>query len=257
MMPASPAFPSLDQRIAVTRRPRRFAVMHQRWEQLLFLHWTVPPETVQATLPPGLFVDTHDGRAYLGLVPFFMRGVRPRFCPPVPGLSNFLELNLRTYVHDGRGRPGVWFYSLDADQPLAVRIARAGFGLPYFHATMDAHRTEDGWVDVRATRPGDVEQRFRYRPERLVGPATPGSLEFFLVERYLLFSYRERRGLLEVGQVHHAPYPLASVELDRFSERLFALNGFTEPGRPPDHAIMAGGVAVSIYGLQRAAGPRP
>lgn len=167
MMPAPPAFRSLDQRIAVTRRPRRFAVMHQRWEQLLFLHWTVPPETVQATLPPGLFVDTHDGRAYLGVVPFFMRGVRPRFCPPVPGLSNFL------------------------------------------------------------------------------------------VERYLLFSYLERRGLLEVSQVRHAPYPLAGVELDRFSERLFALNGFAEPGRPPDHAIMAGGVAVSIYGLQRAAGPRP
>ncbi|MBD3220052.1 DUF2071 domain-containing protein [bacterium] len=244
--------PTVEQRIEATRRPAgRSLVMHQRWERLLFLHWRVEPEVIQATLPPRLVVDTHDGHAYLGVVPFLMRGVRPRFCPAVPGVSSFLELNLRTYVHDDRGRPGVWFYSLDANQPIAVALARALFSLPYRHAVMRAAVADDGWVDVSSRRRGDQEQRFRYRPGAPLGPADPGSLEYFLAERYLLFAHRPRDGALLMGQVHHAPYPLTDVEVAAASRRLFTLNGFADPGRPAEHAMMAAGVAVSIYGLQR------
>lgn len=104
---------------------RRPAVMHQRWESLLFLHWRVPAATIQQTLPAGLTVDTFEGEAYLGISPFFMRQVRPTGLPAVPWLSDFLELNVRTYVYNADGVPGIWFYSLDCDQPLAVAGARA------------------------------------------------------------------------------------------------------------------------------------
>ena len=247
-----PIAPTIDQRLAAARRPSgRFRVMTQRWEQLLFMHWALPPDAVQATLPPGLTVDTHGALAWLGVVPFFMRDVRPRFCPAVPGLSHFLELNLRTYVHDADGRPGVWFYSLDANQRLAVAVARKLFSLPYVRAAMQAERDDDGWIDLRSARPGDQEQRFRYRAADPLGPAAPGTLDHFLVERYLLFSHRPRDGALFVGQVHHAPYPLATAEVTSASRRLFRLNGFADPERFADHVVMAGGVSVDIYPLQR------
>jgi uncharacterized protein YqjF (DUF2071 family) len=115
-------------------------VGRQRWRDLLFLHWRVPVSTVQRTLPEGLTVDTFDGDAWVGIVPFAMQGVRPRFFPPVPWLSWFLELNVRTYVLDAQGVPGVWFHSLDCDQPVAVEIARRCFHLPYMHARMRATR---------------------------------------------------------------------------------------------------------------------
>jgi uncharacterized protein len=111
--------------------------MYQQWRDLLFLHWEYSTATIQATLPDGLYVDTFDGKAYLGVVPFFMRNIRPRYLPTVPGISNFMELNLRTYVHDREGVPGVWFYSLDANQHLAVKIARRFFHLPYVFAHMN------------------------------------------------------------------------------------------------------------------------
>jgi uncharacterized protein YqjF (DUF2071 family) len=242
--------PTLDGRVALTRRPRdRRPVMYQRWEQLLFLHWTVAPEAIQATLPPGLTVDTYNGRAWLGVVPFFMKGLRPCYCPAVPGLSNFLELNLRTYVYDQHGRPGVWFYSLDANQRIAVKIAQTVFSLPYVYARIEARLASDGWLTFQSKRPGKDLQSFRYREGALLTQATPGSLEFFLVERYLLFSY-SRKGQLFAGQVHHAPYPLREVEVNAHSRDLFRLNGFDDPERPFEHALMAPGVAVSVYGLE-------
>ena len=128
--------PTMAQREAMRRRPKRGPVMYQRWYDLLFLHWAWDAAEIQATLPAGLTVDTFDGQAWLGVVPFAMSGVRPRGLPAVGGLSAFLELNLRTYVHAADGTPGVWFYSLDCEQRLAVMIARTLFGLPYRHARM-------------------------------------------------------------------------------------------------------------------------
>lgn len=223
--------------------------MFQRWENLLFMHWEMDPEIIQLTLPDGLQVDTFQDRAYLGIVPFFMKGIRPRFLPPVPGLSSFLELNLRTYVHDRHGRPGVWFYSLDANQWLAVKIARGVFSLPYFHARMSATLDARNGIEFRSRRPRSIDQVFHYKPEVPLGRAAPGSLEFFLTERYLLFSYNPRGKRLFMGQVHHEPYPLATARVSSYSKELFTLNGFEEPQREADHVIMADGVDVSVYGL--------
>src|SRR6202795_1171781 len=134
--------------------PRRLSpVMYQRWLHLLFLHWPLATEIVQRTLPQGLQADTFEGHAWVGIVPFFMRGVRPAGFVAVPGISNFLELNLRTYVLDDYGRPGIWFYSLDANQALAVPLAGAAFALPYKFAEMRA-RISDGEVDYRSHRFG-------------------------------------------------------------------------------------------------------
>ena len=131
---------SAIDRVAPTRRPDQRAVMRQRWADLLFLHWPVAPETLQPLLPPGLTLDTFEGQAYVGLVPFTMTGVRPVWAPPVRWLSNFHETNVRTYVHREGKDPGVWFFSLDAANSIAVRIARAAWKLPYHYARMSLSR---------------------------------------------------------------------------------------------------------------------
>src|SRR2546423_6570111 len=121
-------------------KPGMRQVMQQRWELLLFLHWIVSPDVIQATLPNELTVDTFEGKAYLGLTAFFMTSVRPVGIPALPWLSYFQELNVRTYVYDKSGAAGVWFYSLDCNQPAAVLAARSLLGLPYFHAKMSASK---------------------------------------------------------------------------------------------------------------------
>lgn len=242
-----PITPTPESRLAVRKRPDRAHAMHQRWEQLLFLHWRWDVTEIQRRLPPGLFVDTFQSDAWLAIVPFYMRGIRPRFVPSVPGISNFLELNVRTYVHDERGRPGVWFYSLDCNQPLAVWTARTFFHLPYHHARMKA-AAKDGWIDYDCHRHGKTDgARFRYSVAAQSKTAEPGSLEFFLAERYLLFSQTSRG--LRCGQVHHSPYPLAEAKVENWSFEPLLQAGFTNPGRPPDHIIGSPGVDVLVYPL--------
>lgn len=223
--------------------------MFQRWSDLLFLHWNVEPECVQATLPEGLEVDCHEGRAWLGVVPFFMQKVRPRFLPSVGPISNFLELNLRTYVHDASGRPGVWFYSLDASQPVAVRLGRKLFHLPYHDAAMSAERSE-GLVDYHCHRRGTAPSErscFRYGPGEPLDRPEPGSLEYFLLERYYLFSARPDSGRLFAGQVHHHPYPADRSRVERYSTVPIDQAGLTVGGREPDHALFSRGVDVEIF----------
>lgn len=256
--------PTPEQRIACTRLPTdRQPALFQKWRDLLFLHWSVDPALIQQTLPPGLQVDTCEGRAYLGVVPFAMKGVRPRFCPPVPGLSTFPELNLRTYVHDEAGWPGVWFYSLDAHQRLAVAVAKRFFHLPYHYATMRAGHLppkqaspKQGSGQSRAftsQRPHGRKQEFTYTPGRPLPPTRPGSLEFFLVERYLLYSWNPRNRRLYRGQVHHRPYPLREASVERYSAELFSVNGFDQPQNAPESVMASDGVDVTIYPLQNLA----
>ena len=168
--------------------------MRMRWVDLLFAHWPMPVEALRPLVPPGLELDTFDGQAWLGIVPFRMEDVAPRFLPAVPGLGAFPELNVRTYVRRGRRR-GVWFLSLDAASRFAVEGARAAFHLPYFRARMSSE-TEAGWVEYRSER---VDRRGpaarfegRYRPIGPVEPAAPGSLAAFLTDRRGLV--RGRRG---------------------------------------------------------------
>lgn len=245
--------PTLEQRQEMCRRPDDVMVMHQCWERLLFLHWEMEPAILASTLPKGLSLDTHEGKAYIGVVPFFMRGIRPRFCPSVPGISDFLEMNLRTYVHDAQGRPGVWFYSLDANQPLAVMVARALFRLPYQHASMSAQLESGDWVRYRSRRSWtQVETDYLYRGVGEASACTPGTLEYFLAERYLLYSGDDNG--LYCGRVYHTPYPLMKAEVERWSDRLLLLSGFDSPGRPPDLRHYSPGVRVEVFPLRAAGG---
>lgn len=247
------SLPTLTDRLVWREEPRqRKPVMFQKWRDLLFLHWRVEPALIQATLPPGLFVDTFAGSAYLGLVPFFMRDIRPRFLPAVPGISNFLETNVRTYVYDKNGTPGVWFYSLDASQWLAVFVARTFFKLPYFHARMKAARAA-GVIQYETQRRHTQTSAsvFHYQPQGSPSEAQPGTLEFFLVERYILFA--ETRAGLACGQVYHTPYPIQPASVSQWDGALLAQAGFLLPQHPPDHVLMSPGVNVNIYALLPAA----
>lgn len=236
--------PTLQDRLAVREKPVASPVMYQTWRDLLFLHWEIDPAEIRSRIPEQLEVDLFEDRCYLGLVPFFMQKVRPRFLPPVPWLSNFLELNVRTYVHDADGRPGVWFFSLDCDQPLAVEIARRFFHLPYQHARMEAG---EGTYSCR--RKGqDETASYRYQVEPPFRTAEPGSLEFFLLERYLLFS-QSRSGSIHCGRVHHQPYEFKSIPAERSSLLPFRWEGFALDG-PPVSALVSPGVPVKIHPLE-------
>lgn len=233
-------------RIAPTRRPDAAPAMRQSWRELLFLHWEVPAGTVQRSLPSGLSVDTFEGRAFVGLVPFAMRDVRPVWSPSVPGLSHFLECNVRTYVHAGGENPGVWFYSLDAANPVAVLIARSRWRLPYFWARMRLRRDGAGRDYVTVRRRDAAFCRVRYRPEGGPAAAVPGTLEHFLAERYLLYAGDTRR--LWRGQVHHRPYPLQPARVEALRQDLVAAAGFDTGGAPLAH--YAAGVEVEVFGLR-------
>ncbi len=240
--------PTDEQRLAVRNRPNQSPIMYQTWEHLLFLHWEIDPALIQATLPAGLTVDTYRGKAYLGIVPFYMNFVRPRFLPAVPKLSFFLETNLRTYVYDENGVPGVWFYSLDCNQPLAVWMARTFFKLPYFHAKMKARR-EGAVVEYATQRRGWREKgEFVYAPTSQPKTAQIGSLEFFLGERYVLFA-NTRKGI-KSGQVWHTPYQLSSVSVSKYTTELIELAGFPAVTRPFDHALYSAGVRVNVFSLR-------
>jgi uncharacterized protein YqjF (DUF2071 family) len=246
--------PTDPARVADRTAPAGPCVGYQRWHRLLFAHWTVPAAAVQARLPPGLFVDTFAGEAYLGLVPFFMQRIRPRGLPPVPGISWFLEFNLRTYVFDEHGRPGVWFYSLDCNQALAVAVARRWFHLPYEHATMRASMDGDtcDFTSRRrdASAPAD---RFTWTvPAPAGNPAPVGSLEFFLAERYRFFTVR-RDGAIVTACVRHAPYRLHAATATRWSTTVAGLAGFN-PGGPPVSVLAADTVDVAIHPLRPLAG---
>ncbi|MFK7910859.1 MAG: YqjF family protein [Akkermansiaceae bacterium] len=245
------SIPTEAQRLAERQPPHSPVVMKQDWAHLLFLHWEIEPEKIQDTLPPGLSVDTHQDKAYLGLVPFFMERIRPAYCPAVPGISWFQELNFRTYVHDEQGRPGVWFYALECNQWLAVKIARRLFHLPYQHAKMASSKNK-GTLTYSSKRKGcDQLQTFQY-PAELSHSKTSeqGTLEFFLLERYKLFS-ADKNGIIHSGVVHHKPYQFQEVEITDYSTKLFSLCGFEEPNSPPVSSLIAETVSVDIHPLKK------
>ena len=243
--------PSLAQRIAARDHGIASPVMYQRWSDLLFLHWRWDAAEIQKLLPPGLFVDTHEGDAWIGIVPFFMNRIRPRFLPPVPGLSWFLELNVRTYVFDKNGTPGVWFFSLDCNQSIAVRVARKFFGLPYFDAKMSARGSANDRIHYQCQRVGAASSSiFEYALADESKLAEPGSLDFFLAERYILFANTPRG--LRLGRVQHVPYPLCEAKVARFDQGPCRWNGMVLPDVPPDHIIGSRGVDVRIGALEKA-----
>ena len=248
-----PALPTNAQRLIARETPvNQRQWMHHTWKDLLFLHWRFDADVIQRTLPRGLTVETFDGSAWVGIVPFQMRNIRPVYCPQLPGVSNFLELNVRTYAFDAHGRPGVWFYSLDANCWPAVIGARWSYRLPYHWARMSFDRDSAtgrvSYVSSRRAAANPMETEFEYQPR---GAATashdPESLPFFLIERYLLFAYRSNQ--LFAGQVHHRPYAVQTADVRRWDATMLALNRLPVPDREPDHVAYSAGVDVRVFGL--------
>jgi uncharacterized protein YqjF (DUF2071 family) len=179
------------------------------WNHLLFAHWAVDPEVLRPLIPAGLEVDTFEGQAWVGVVPFWITGLRARGLPAVPGTANFNEINVRTYVRGG-GRAGVWFFSLDADNVLAVLGARLLFHLPYFNARITRAVTgERVRYHNRRLHPGAPVVAFAatYGPAGATFVPQVGSLEYWLTARYRLFS-RDGRGRLYRAEIRHAPWAL-------------------------------------------------
>lgn len=209
-------------------------VLAMSWHELLFMHWPVPADALRPLIPSALDLDTFDGGAWLGVVPFRMSGVRPRFLPGVPWLSGFPELNLRTYVTAG-GKPGIWFFSLDAHNPVAVRLARATFKLPYYDARMSCRVSgeEVRYASVRTHRGAPpAEFRGRYRPTGETFGSRPGTLEHFLTERYCLYS-ADNRGRVRRGDIHHHLWPLRRAEAEVASLEMTAQIGVGLPDTEP------------------------
>jgi uncharacterized protein len=182
--------------------------MGQTWERLLFAHYRVPAETLRPLVPDGLDVEEHSGSAWVGVVPFVLSALRVRGLLPLPYVSSFRELNVRTCVTRD-GKPGIWFFSLDASSRLAVEAARRLYHLPYFQAEISTRRRGDEILYECSRNRGRVFSA-AYRPAGPVAPAQPGSLEHFLIERYCL--YAEHEGALYRGEIHHRPWPLQPAE---------------------------------------------
>lgn len=206
-------------------------VMFQSWRRLLFAHWPLPPEQLRPLVPAALELDTFEGAAWVGLTPFELRGLRARFTPAVPGPSDFPELNLRTYVRVG-DRPGIFFFTLEAASDLAVAAARMFYRLPYHRATMEI-REENGWVHYRSERKeGGATFRGRYRPTGAVSEARPGTLDYFLTERYALYTVLRDGGVLG-ADIHHRPWPLQPAEAEIEENTVAAAHGIELPERDP------------------------
>ncbi len=253
-MSHSKSITDLERRAAAVRPVGRNSGT-QKWQHLLFLHWEVSFELVRQLVPAELEIDTFDGRCFIGLVPFRMREIRPAWLPR-RWAFNFFETNVRTYVHY-RGRPGVYFFSLDANSRLAVWAARLGWSLPYFYANMKGtdpgcEPTNDrtGRWTYSCDRHG-LKSHAEFRAPTSFGTARIGTLEYFLLERYYLFVQRAKR--IYVGQVHHAPYPFATADLLECHDQLVPAAGFPTPGQPPSLVHYSPGVDVEVFAIKSTA----
>lgn len=214
--------------------PRAPWVMAQQWHDLLFAHWPLPPETLRPLVPEVLPLDTFGGQAWVGVVPFQMRGVRPRLLPALPWLSSFPELNMRTYVTLDE-KPGVYFFSLDAANPVAVALARVFFHLPYFRAVMRCTRKDDTIAyESQRGHAGAPPAALRasYRPTGPVYHAAPGSLDEWLTERYCFYAPGRERHVFRC-EITHAPWPLQPAELTLAANTTAASSGIPLPNTPP------------------------
>ena len=204
--------------------------MAQVWHDLLFAHWPVAFESLRPLVPPQLALERFESQCWVGVVPFWMSGVRARGMPAIPGLSRFPELNVRTYVTCGE-KPGVYFFSLDAGSRMAVWGARAVYYLPYFFAEMKADYAGDEILYRSTRRTQQAEFRGRYRPRTLVEQRTPGTLAHWLTERYCL--YAVHRDVVYRGEIHHASWPLQDASAQIEVNSMAAAAGISLPDTKP------------------------
>jgi uncharacterized protein YqjF (DUF2071 family) len=212
--------------------PQSAWVLTQTWHDLLFAHWPVSVEALRDHVPASFPIDRFDNQAWLGIVPFYMTNVAPRFVPALPLMSSFPELNVRTYVTID-GKPGVYFFSLDAANPLAVGAARTLLRLPYFTASMDVE-TRDGYVHYASRRSGNPSAEFiaRYRPTAPVAPPEPGTLDHFLTERYCLYAVDHSDHPYRL-EIHHPRWPLQAAEAEIRVNTMAEAAGLRLPSMAP------------------------
>jgi len=236
------------ERLTIRSRPRGVPLMRQHWGKLLFMHWPIDVEVLRPLIPSQLSIDTYDGAAWIGEVPFTMWGIRAPFLPPIPGTSAFHELNVRTYVHFN-GVPGVWFFSLDAENSLAVWGARTFYHLPYYQAEMSLEENGETikYASKRIDRRGTPAE---FRASWSIGDplieSKPDSLEFFLTERYCLYSFH--RDQLYRSRIFHPPWPLREASIGSHQSTMIESLGIAQPaGEPLLH--YAESIAVGIWPL--------
>ena len=227
--------PAEIDRLAIRERPAGAPVMKQNWGKLVFMHWRIDEAALRPLVPAGLTIDTFDGSAWIAVAPFTMWDVRLSFTPPVPWLSDFHETNVRTYGHY-EGVPGVWFLSLDANSLPAVIGARMLYHLPYFHAGIELEQ-EDKAINYHLRR-DDADKPAELKTSWTIGAklpeAQPGSLEFFLTERYCLYSARAET--LYRARIHHCPWPLQQADMGNLYSTMIESHGLPTPvGEPLLH----------------------
>jgi uncharacterized protein len=251
-----PERPTELDRLTIRKRPDGQPLMHQTWGKLLFMHWRIEERELRPLLPEQLEIDTFDGTAWIGVVPFTMWDIRafPPFVPAVPGLSSAHELNVRTYVHY-KGVPGVWFFSLDCNSTAAVIGARTFYHLPYYNADIDIQQTGDT-IDYLNQRIDDPPAYFRgsWDIGEMMAFSHPESLDFFLTERYCLYS--ESGGDLYRARIFHQPWPLQEATMNSYeSSMIEALGVKAFAGGPVLH--YAESIDVDIWGINQVSEVRP
>ena len=212
--------------------PERPWIMSQTWNDLLFAHWPVDPLGLRALVPAAFELDLFEGQAWVGVIPFHMTNVAPRFVPALPWVSAFPEMNVRTYVRVA-DKPGVFFFSLDAGSAVAVGAARAFLNLPYFTADMTV-ASESGVIKYESRRTAGPPARFAasYRGLGDRRATTRGTLEYFLTERYCLYALNHR-GLPYRLEIHHEPWPLESGTGEISRNTMAEAAGIRLPGLVP------------------------
>jgi hypothetical protein len=227
--------------------PERPWSWRQRCRDVLFLHWPVAPAGLRALVPDALDIDETAGSGWISVVALRLSGVAARRWPAIPGVSRFPQLNVRTYVRHA-GRPGVWFFSVDAGNRIAAWVARRLFHLPYHHAAMAVRRVA-GRLEYRSVRaPGPAFEAV-YAPAGPAAPAAPGSVEHWLTERYCLYSAAPS-GPLYRAEIHHGPWPLQPADAAvRRNELLHALG--IAVARPAPLRRFSAGVDIVTWSLER------
>lgn len=222
--------------------PQRPWIMEQVWRDLLFAHWAVSPYAIRPLIPQQLALDTFEEHAWISIAPFHM-SVRMRRLPHLPGMSDILELNCRTYVSAG-GKPGVYFFSLDTLSRMTLWGARVLFHLPYFHAQMSMQKRQES-ISYSSTR-RDAAWRVEYRPTSVVYRAQPRSLDYFLTERYCLYTVWKGRSYR--GEIHHLPWPLQQASLTIHENTVAQSAGISLP-HTPDSLSFARELKVLLWPL--------
>ena len=229
-------------------------IFYQEWHNLLFLHWKVKKDAFDQLIPSDLEVDTYNDSAWIGIIPFQMKRLRPRYLSSFPPVSNFTEVNLRTYVKDKYGRKGVWFFSLDTSNRLGNFIAYNFFHLNYRYSKtyFEISNRNKYSCKIDLKQPGIPVQVFEWEddPDTNYFKSNSTSLDFFLTERYRLYSYDHKRKKLLTGAITHEPYKLYTPKLIKYGTGLFESNKISATIDNPDSVIASKMVKVKVFPLE-------